>query len=372
MRVLHVVADGDPGWAATAALAVIDATPAARGVRHALVTETASPLAAAARARGIPTATRAFQSRRRFGGLRPRLVETVWEMAPDVVHAHGIQAAYAVLPALRWLGLPMVLAMPAVAPPRGSWLVRLVRRFERERALHGAAVLLFGTRAALSEARQSGVVQEGRRALVAPPPIDLGALPERRAGEPTLLLQGRIHADFPCSRVVAALAAAPDPTRLCVLGDGPGAARLLQALRDAGLAERVDWPGPLPRHEALARLAAAAAVIDPRMGSGVPIGLIEAASVGVPVIAPSRTALLEALGVDGISPAAADSAWGDRVREVLAGKHAVPRAAVRDWITQAHAAEQHLRAWEMAVAVTQAELSLSLRLRLRRPAGRAA
>ncbi|MCC7281985.1 MAG: glycosyltransferase [Acetobacteraceae bacterium] len=372
MRVLHVVADGDPGWAATAALAVIDATPAARGVRHALVTETGSPLAAAARARGIPTATRAFQRRRRFGGVRPRLVETVWEMAPDVVHAHGIQAAYAVLPAAHWLGLPIVLAMPAVAPPRGSWLARLARRIERGQAVRGAAVLLFGTRAALAEARQTALVREGRRALVAPPPIDLALLPERRTVEPVLLLQGRIHADFPAARVVAAMQGAPDTTSLCVLAEGPGADQLREALCDAGLSDRVDWQGPLARHEALARLARAAAVIDPRMGSGVPIGLIEAAAVGVPVIAPARTALVEALGIEGISEAAPDSAWSDRVREVLAGRHGVPRAAVRDWIAQAHAAEQHLRAWEMAVATTHAGLPAASGLRLRGPAGRAA
>lgn len=372
MRVVHVVADGDPGWAATAALAVIDATPAARGVRHALVTETGSPLAAAARARGIPTATRAFRRRRRFGGLRPRLVETIWELAPDVVHAHGIQAGFAVLPALSWLGLPMVLAMPAVAPPHGIWLTRLVRRIERDSAVRGAAVLLFGTRAALAAARDQGLLHDGKRAVVAPPPIDLGALPDRRRPEPALLLQGRIHADFPCARVVAALAGAPAATRLWVLADGAGAARLMAALGAAGLADRVDWTGPLPRHEALARLAACAAVLDPRMGTGVPFGLIEAAALGVPILAPARPALVEALGVEGIDPAAPDSAWADRAGQALSGALVVSRATVRDWIAGARAADQHLHAWEIAVAASQAELSVLHPTRVSGPAGRPA
>jgi glycosyltransferase involved in cell wall biosynthesis len=368
MRVLHVVADGDPGWAATQALAVIDATPAARGVRHALVTETASPLAAIARARGIPTATRAFQRRRRFGALRPRLVETVWEMAPDVVHAHGIQAGFAVLPAIRWLGLPMVLAMPAVDPPRSHLVARLVQRFERDRAVHGAALLLFGTHSALAAARARGLVHDGRRAVVAPPPLDLSMLPDRQKPEPALLLQGRLHADFPCARVVAALAGTPADTRLWVLADGPGAARLRAALARAGLADRVEWPGPLPRHEALARLAAAAAVIDPRTGAGVPIGLIEAAALGVPILAPARAALVEALGLSGIDQAAPDAAWAEAARQAIAGDLVVARAKVRSWVEAARASDQYLRAWDLAMAQAQAAMSLARPASLHGPA----
>jgi glycosyltransferase involved in cell wall biosynthesis len=372
MRVLHVVADGDPGWAATQALAVIDATPAARGVRHALVTETASPLAAIARARGIPTATRAFQRRRRFGALRPRLVETVWEMAPDVVHAHGIQAGFAVLPAIRWLGLPMVLAMPAVDPPRCHLLARLVRRFERDQAVRGAALLLFGSHGALAAARARGLVHEGRRAVVAPPPLDLSILPDRRRPEPALLLQGRLHADFPCARVVAALGGAPPDMRLWVLADGPGVARLRDALALAGLDARADWRGPLPRHEALARLAGAAAVIDPRTGDGVPIGLIEAAALGVPILAPARPALVEALGLHGIDPAAPDAAWAEAARQAVAGKVVVARAAVRGWVEAARTSDQYPRAWELAMAHAQAALSVARPVPLQGPADRPA
>ena len=356
MRVLHVVADGDPGWAATAALAVIDAIPPARGVRHTLVTETGSPLAATARARGIPTATRAFQRARRFGVLRPRLVETVWEMAPDVVHAHGIQAGFAVLPALSWLGLPMVMTMPAVAPPRAGWLMRLVRRFERAAAIRGASVLAFGTAAELNAARARGVLGPGRRAIVAPPPLDLEALPERRAAAPSMLLQGRLHADFPCGRVVAALAAAGEPLRLTVLADGPGAPRLGAALAEAGLGDRADWPGPQPRHQALLLLAEARLVLDPRGGEGVPIGLIEAGALGVPVVTPARPALQEVLGIDGIDPAAPDPAWAEGTRAALASQVPPLRAAVRSWMAAVRAADQHLRAWDLAAAAAQAEL----------------
>lgn len=372
MRVLHVVADGDPGWAATAALAVIDAIPPARGVRHTLVTETGSPLAATARARGIPTATRAFQRARRFGALRPRLVETVWEMAPDVVHAHGIQAGFAVLPALSWLGLPMVMAMPSVAPPRGSWATRLLRRYEREAAIRGASVLAFGTAAELNAARDRGVPGPGRRAIVAPPPLDLEALPERRVAQPRMLLQGRLHADFPCGRVAAALVAAEEPIRLTVLADGPGAPRLVAALEAAGLGARVDWPGPLPRHQALLLLAEAAAVLDPREGAGVPIGLIEAGALGVPVIAPARPALQEVLGIAGIDPAAGDSAWGTGARAALAGQLPPLRSAVRSWIAAVRAADQHLRAWELAAAAGQASLSVAGPRRVEAPADRPA
>jgi glycosyltransferase involved in cell wall biosynthesis len=350
MRVLHVVADGDPGWAMTAVLAVIDSVAPARGVRHALVTETGSPLAAAARARGIPTVTRAFQRSRRFGGVRPRLVETVWELAPDVVHAHGFAAGHAVLPALSWLGLPMVLAMPAVAPPRLRLFARLQQRIARRAVLRGADVLLFGTQAELAAAQVDRLVGGHVHGLVAPPPLDLDALPERAAPQPIMLLQGRLHADFAVGRIVAALRGAPEPVRLQVIAEGPGAGPLAAALAAAGVDGRVDWLGRIPRQDALSRLAAAAVVIDPRQGSGVPIGLIEAAALGVPVITTERPALREALGVVGIDPIAPDAAWEAKAASVIHGRDLPDRQWARAWMAAVRGGEQQFRGWQLALA----------------------
>lgn len=355
MRVLHVVADGDPGWAATAAMAMVDAAQAARGVRHMLVTETGSPLAAAARARGIPTATRAFQRPRGFGTLRPRLVETVWEVAPDVVHAHGLRAGFAVLPALSWLGLPMVLSMPSVGAPRPGPLGRLGQWLERRSAIRGACVLLYGTEAEAQAARAAGIATARRPAFSAPVPLALDTLPERASPMPLVLLQGRIHPDFPAGRVVAALAAAPADTRLAVLGDGAGLARLAAALDGAGLSGRVDWPGPVPRHESLELLARAAAVLDPRDGTGVPLGLVEAACVGVPVVTGARPALAEALAIAGVPHGAGDAAWGAALAAAIGADAGAARRHARERLAAVRAAEPHLRAWTLAAdSVTHA------------------
>lgn len=348
MRVLHIVADGDPGWAATAAMAMIDATHAAHGVRHTLVTETGSPLAAAARARGIPTATRAFQRPRGLDTLRPRLVETLWEIAPDVVHAHGLRAGFAVLPALNWLGLPMVLSMPAVAPPRLGLARTLGQWVERRSAIRHAAVLLFGTEAEAAAARAAGTAAARRPAWAAPVPLALDTLPERGPMAPLVLLQGRIHPDFPAGRVIAALAAAPAGARLAVLGDGAGIPRLVAALDAAGLSGRVDWPGPLPRHEALALLARAAAVLDPRDASGVALGLIEAACVGIPVVTGDRPALGEALGIAGVATTAPDTAWGAALAAAFGADAAAARRHARERLVAAQGAEPYLRAWSFA------------------------
>jgi glycosyltransferase involved in cell wall biosynthesis len=350
MRVLHVVADGDPGWAMTAALAVIDAVPPTRGIRHALVTETGSPLAAAARARGIPTATRAFQRARRFRSMRPRLVETIWELAPDVVHAHGIGAGHAVLPALSWLGLPMVLAMPAVAPPRATMLARLQRFLERRAVLGAANVLLFSTQAELAAAAAAGQVPARARGVVAPPPLDLEALPPRQGPEPVILLQGRLHADIAVDRVVGAMRGLPASLRLEVIADGAGRDPLAAGLAAAGLADRVDWIGRLPRNHALARLAVAAVLLDPREGSGVPLGLVEAAALGVPIIAAGRPALVEALGVTGVDPGAPAAAWAVRAAEVFGAGPRQQCDVVRQWLAPARGGEAQLAAWSASVA----------------------
>jgi glycosyltransferase involved in cell wall biosynthesis len=375
MRVLHIVADGDPGWAATAALALFDGPGRPQQVTHALVTETASPLAAAARARGIPTATRAF---RNYGGLvrglRPRLVETVWELAPDLVHAHGIEAGFAVLPAVRWLDLPFSVAVDQNRPV--GLVARLARAMKTRLVLGAAQAVLFGSAAERDAARRARRLAPRQHVGIAPAPIAGHALPQAREAEAFAVVMGRVASATAVSRTLAALRALPATHRLVVLGEGPGTSVLARAVTAAGLEGRVDWPGVLPRDQALGVLSRAALLLDPHEGEGVPCAVLEAAAIGVPVVTESRAAVLEALGRAHVARGAPPSAWAEAAREACRhgrdGRVAATRDQVRAWAATAQPIEATLRAWSAAQAahgaVLVAELPAGLATPQRRPA----
>jgi glycosyltransferase involved in cell wall biosynthesis len=362
MRVLHIVADGDPGWAATNVLGLIEAGARLHQVSHALVTETASPLAAAARARGIPTAMRAFRNRAGLvPGLRPRLVETVWEMAPDRVHAHGIDAGFAVLPAVRWLELPFSVSVDQTRP---AGLSRRLARWAKSRIVLGAAqAVLFGTAAEADAARRAGRVRPRQHVGVAPP-MGLEALPPARAAENFVVLMGRL-ADAPAlERTLAMLAALPADHRLVVLGDGPGTSGLARAVTEAGLEGRVDWPGVLPRDQALALLARAAALFDPHQGEGVGCAALEAALMGVPVVCAARPAVLEAMGRARVARDAPAPAWAQATLEAVRmgrdAKVSATQLQARAWLDAARPIEAMQRAWLAAQAAHGAVLAEGL------------
>ena len=75
-----------------------------------------------------------------------------------------------------------------------------------------------------------------------------------------------------------------DGARLRVLGDGPDSDRLKGLVHDAGLRARVDFPGWTDDMPAGMR-GAAVAVFPSRLGEGSPVAVLEAMSLGIPVVA---------------------------------------------------------------------------------------
>lgn len=99
-----------------------------------------------------------------------------------------------------------------------------------------------------------------------------------------------------------------DGVRLDVVGDGPDRAALEQRAARLGVADRVRFLGKQPKHEVLAALRRAWAVVIPsRVGAGgdmegTPVVLGEAMAAGVPVVASDLGGLGECVadGVDGL------------------------------------------------------------------------
>jgi len=86
--------------------------------------------------------------------------------------------------------------------------------------------------------------------------------------------------------------------RLVLVGDGPLRATLERRIGDLGLRDQVDLLGRLAEAETLKEIAASDALVLPSFMEGLPIVLMEALSLGVPVIA-SRVAGIPELVADG-------------------------------------------------------------------------
>ena len=71
---------------------------------------------------------------------------------------------------------------------------------------------------------------------------------------------------------------------LNVLGDGPETRQWQHLARELGVAERVTWSGRLPRQEALRQVQRADALVFTSVQEGTPHAVLEALSLGVPVV----------------------------------------------------------------------------------------
>lgn len=95
----------------------------------------------------------------------------------------------------------------------------------------------------------------------------VGSLIERKG--PDILLRALSQVTFPC----------------ILVGDGPMRTSLMRLASRAGISDRVVFTGALERHEICHYYADAEALVLPSVSEGVPLVVIEALSIGIPVIA---------------------------------------------------------------------------------------
>jgi colanic acid/amylovoran biosynthesis glycosyltransferase len=88
-----------------------------------------------------------------------------------------------------------------------------------------------------------------------------------------------------------------------LLGDGPDADRIAAQIRELGLEARVSMRGQVPEDFALAAMRQATAVVLASFMEGLPVVLMEALALGIPVIAPCVAGIPELVehGVSGLT-----------------------------------------------------------------------
>jgi len=217
-----------------------------------------------------------------------RLRRLLDELAPAVVHAHGLRAgATAALAIRRGGGRPALAVTVHNGPPAHAGQVTIYAILERIVALRADSVLCVSTDLA-ARLRRSGARDVALAVVPAPPAASPGhAAPvpwPAAAGRPVVLAVARLAPQKGLDTLLAAAALwrdlQPRP-RVVIAGDGPQAAELDRLAREACAdASFIGWRDDVP-----ALLAAADVFVQPSRWEGQPLALQEALRAGRPVIA---------------------------------------------------------------------------------------
>lgn len=219
-----------------------------------------------------------------------RLRTLVRETRPDLIVSFLTRANVAAVAAAAGTGTPVVISerVNTLAHLPGG-LAGLAGR---------AMVRLAYPRAARVIAVSQGVADDltarfavpGERISVLSNPVDGEAIRARAAAPaadipeaPYVVAMGRLVSNKNFALLIDAFAASGLPGRLLILGEGPERGALERRIAELGLADRILLPGfsdnPFPA------IAAAHAYVLPSNAEGFPNGLVEAMTLGVPVIA---------------------------------------------------------------------------------------
>ena len=236
-----------------------------------------------------------------------RLVRLIRRRRVRLVHSHGKGAGVHGPLAARLTGVPAVHTFHGIhyeryaAPVRAAYLAlerrlsactRVVVNVSHAQEREGLALGLFAP-------PQSRVIRNG---------VDIGRLTARALDresarlalglKPTGTVVGsaaRFDEVKRLDMLLRAAAAAPEPSfAVALLGGGPEAARLRTLAGQLGIAARVTFAGEVP--DAARLLAAFDIFASPSRKEGLPLAVVEAMALGLPVVASDIPAHREVLG----------------------------------------------------------------------------
>ena len=219
------------------------------------------------------------------------------------LHVHFANPAAIVgMLSARYLGLPFSLTLHGISEfdyPAGLLL--------REK-VEAADVVICASWFVRAQAMRLVAPLHWRKFHVVRCGLDLSSFPApaRRtqpSGPRALICVGRLSAEKGQAGLLEAITALPDlDIRLTLLGDGPMRAALEDEVKRLGLATRVLFLGPQSEEATKAAIADSELLVLPSFMEGLPVVLMEAMALGVPVIAPHVAGIPELIeeGVEGL------------------------------------------------------------------------
>ena len=251
--------------------------------------------------------------RLRLTGDSPRLTRALAALDPAVVHAHFGGDGWMISRAAARLGVPLVVTVhghdvtrqPAAGGPRG-----LRHRRNLRTAFDRAAVILAVSGHIRDRAIARGADPAKVRVHHTGVPVPAAAEPAEKRWDVAFV--GRLVAKKGADDLLAALARCR--ARAVLIGDGPLAPELRR--RAAELGADVTFTGALPPAAVTAHLRAARMLAAPSKtapdgdSEGLPTTVLEAAALGLPVVATRHSGIPEAVlhGETGLLSAEGDPA----------------------------------------------------------------
>jgi glycosyltransferase involved in cell wall biosynthesis len=277
----------------------------------------------------VPFVRNYYRNERLYPALASHLVRVIEESATDIVHAQHVLTTPAAVAAARRAGVPIVatvrdywpvcywgtilvdpndatlcpactrgamasclrprtgLAWPTALPAIPYMRANLARK---RRALGRADAVIAVSRRIADDLRSRAPELAGTRIELIPNPFDITALREaagvqpRPVSEPYIVFAGKLEANKGADLLVRIVCDSGCSWPVVAVGDG--ALRLSMELEAKALGVDLHVTGWLPRHQALAWLASAAALVFPSRGpESLSRVLVEASALGVPIAA---------------------------------------------------------------------------------------
>ena len=263
----------------------------------------------------------------------------------DLVHIHAVYL---------WTGVAAAraaarAAVPYVISPRGMLVPELIRgksyvaksawlQLMERRGFARASAIHFTSQLEWDDAKRVGLPLPAP--VVLPNGIDLESRPDIRREDQTLLFLGRVNWKKGLDRMIERLPSLPG-VRFVVAGNDEEelTPRLRVLAENLGVAERVDFVGPVYGHAKNELLASATLFVLPSRSENFGNAVLEALAMETPVVLSPEVGLADQVvtagagiaGLDGIAPLLADperrQAMGRAGRALVESRFAWPRVA---------------------------------------------
>ena len=286
MRVVHIMADGNPGGGPVV-VETLCAGMAARGVETAVITQTGSYFFDLANAKGWTTFGLDFSRRKNVIRISREISEFLERQAPEVVHAHGARSALPVslLPRSK---------RPALAytihgfhyDRKGTGSRQFFKLMEKLCISRADRIILVG-KADEAFAHKEGLVDDPQRwsqvynGVELPAGCTIAPQPEF-----DIVFVGRLHPQKNPLALPTILAAMKRPhVTMLIVGGGELEASVRESCKRLGVESQVTMAGTRSRTDALELMSRARIFVLPSLWEGVPVSVVEAMKMGVPVVA---------------------------------------------------------------------------------------
>jgi sugar transferase (PEP-CTERM/EpsH1 system associated) len=228
--------------------------------------------------------------------MYPRVARVLRELRPAIVHTRNLAALEAAVPAW-WAGVPVRLHGEhgwdahdvEGASPRYRRVRKLFRPFvHRYIALSDQIAGYLDRRVGIGASRITRIYNGVDLARFAPRGAGASRAALPFSGDDVFVIGcvGRMQAvkdHLTLVRAFISLAAQHAAARLVIVGDGPTRAAALEALRNAGLADRAWLPGT--RNDVPELMRSFDVFVLPSLSEGISNTILEAMAVGLPVVA---------------------------------------------------------------------------------------